>query len=309
MADPLERLVNLVALLLETPQPLTLEQIAAEMPGQYPEGPEARRGAFERDKRALRDLGIPLEGDVLTGDRAGATGYWIDRERYELPDLGLSDDERTALRAALAAVHVGMAGAEDALVKVGAAGAADAAVTAALAPLEHLPVLFEASTAHAPVRFRYREEERTLDLYALLNRDGFWYAAGRDHRSGSLRTFRVDRMEGPLGLGAPDSYAVPPGFGASDALPDDPKAIGAERVEALVLVDAVRATKVVREVGDDAVVEHRTDGGVVLQVPATNRPAFRSWVLGLLDHAEVLGPPEVRDDLVAWLAAIAAGRP
>jgi predicted DNA-binding transcriptional regulator YafY len=37
----------------------------------------------------------------------------------------------------------------------------------------------------------------------------------------------------------------------------------------------------------------------------TNRDAFRSFVLGFLDHAEVLGPDELRDDLVAWLTALA----
>ena len=34
-----------------------------------------------------------------------------------------------------------------------------------------------------------------------------------------------------------------------------------------------------------------------------NRDAFRTWVLDLLDHAEVLGPPELRDDIVEWLAS------
>ena len=36
-------------------------------------------------------------------------------------------------------------------------------------------------------------------------------------------------------------------------------------------------------------------------MPCANVPAFRSWVLGLLDHAEVVGPPDVRADVVAWL--------
>ena len=36
-------------------------------------------------------------------------------------------------------------------------------------------------------------------------------------------------------------------------------------------------------------------------------PALRSWILGLLDHAEILEPPEFRAELVAWLTAIAAG--
>jgi len=40
-------------------------------------------------------------------------------------------------------------------------------------------------------------------------------------------------------------------------------------------------------------------------VPCANLPAFRSWVLGFLADAEVLGPTEVRADLVGWLEGIA----
>jgi predicted DNA-binding transcriptional regulator YafY len=43
------------------------------------------------------------------------------------------------------------------------------------------------------------------------------------------------------------------------------------------------------------------DGSVVLTVTVTNRSAFRSFVLGFLDHAEVLDPPELRDELISWL--------
>ena len=38
-----------------------------------------------------------------------------------------------------------------------------------------------------------------------------------------------------------------------------------------------------------------------MRLAVTNRAAFRSFVLGLLDHAEVLAPPELRADMVAWL--------
>ena len=45
------------------------------------------------------------------------------------------------------------------------------------------------------------------------------------------------------------------------------------------------------------------DGSVVVELAVTNRDAFRSFVLGLLDHAEVLAPPELRADVVDWLEA------
>ena len=44
------------------------------------------------------------------------------------------------------------------------------------------------------------------------------------------------------------------------------------------------------------------DGSVVVELPVTNRAAFRSFVLSFLEHAEILEPPELRDDLVAWLS-------
>ncbi len=63
----------------------------------------------------------------------------------------------------------------------------------------------------------------------------------------------------------------------------------------------MRAAKVAREVGDGAVSERRADGSIVVRVPCGNLGAFRSWVLGLLDDATVLEPPDVRADVVAWL--------
>ena len=74
-----------------------------------------------------------------------------------------------------------------------------------------------------------------------------------------------------------------------------------------MLVDATRAALVVDELGEQAVVARHDDGAVEVVLPVVNREAFRTWVLELLEHAEVLGPPELRDDLVAWLRALAAG--
>jgi hypothetical protein len=60
----------------------------------------------------------------------------------------------------------------------------------------------------------------------------------------------------------------------------------------------------VRELGDDAVRDHRADGSVVVEVPCANPLAFRSWVLGFAEHAEVLSPPEQRAAIVEWLTAM-----
>ena len=53
----LERITDLIFALLDARQPISLNQLATDIPG-YPQGHEARRQAFERDKRLLRDEGI-----------------------------------------------------------------------------------------------------------------------------------------------------------------------------------------------------------------------------------------------------------
>ena len=44
---------------------VTTTEIADELVGQYPDKAGARRGAFERDKAALRDIGVPIEQEIV----------------------------------------------------------------------------------------------------------------------------------------------------------------------------------------------------------------------------------------------------
>ena len=55
----------------------------------------------------------------------------------------------------------------------------------------------------------------------------------------------------------------------------------------------------------ESVRERADDGSVVVEVPCANPLAFRSWVLGFLEHAEVVSPPEQRDAILDWLRSIA----
>lgn len=309
MADRVERLTNLLALLLETPEPLSLVQIAGELEGQYADTERAQRAAFERDKAALRDIGVPIETDVVSGGPyAGQTRYRIDRRAYELADLELDEDEVRALQVAVAAVRTGSSASKEAIWKLGGTlGSARPAVSAVIPDRPELPTIRAAVASKATIEFGYRGERRTVDPWGLLLRGGFWYVIGHDHHRDERRTFRVDRFDGDpaeIVVGAPGSFDRPASFDPRTAFPADPKEIGHRPdgdVEAVVQVDAVRASAVEAELGADRVVERLGDGAVRVRVPASNRPAFRSWVLGLLDHAVVVGPPDVRQDVVTWL--------
>ena len=75
-----------------------------------------------------------------------------------------------------------------------------------------------------------------------------------------------------------------------------------------LLVDPLYAWRVLDEVGSDRLRERRGDGSVVVEVAVGREDAARSWVLSLLDHAEVLGPEPFIDSLLAWLDAVIAAR-
>ena len=298
-AAKLERLLNLTALLLETPRALSALEIRDRL-GVYADETDAFRRAFERDKDDLRAMGVPLEVQDVPGVLPVVEGYRIPKDRYYLRDPGLSADELAALHVAASLVQLDGLSAREGLLKLGGlVGESDGAMGLAVAalPAGNVGPLFGAIAAQTPVRFTYRGEERTVDPYRLDFLRGRWYLSGFDHARDDERVFRLDRFEsGVDGSAGPASSGRPrPCRGRSSS----PGRSGrSEAVEAQVLVDAAQAPWIVQHLGPGSVAEERADGSVVVTMTVTNRDNFRSFVLTFLDHAEVLGPPELRDDLV-----------
>jgi predicted DNA-binding transcriptional regulator YafY len=140
----------------------------------------------------------------------------------------------------------------------------------------------------------------------VVLRFGHWYVVGHDHDRDAPRAFRVDRIDGEAELGRAGAFTPPEGIDPADFVRADPMTYGEDQpIDAHVLVDAPRAGWVLDQLGEQAVLERRSDGAVVVTLPVVNRAAFRSWVVDLLDHAEVLSPPELRAGMVAWLDAVA----
>ena len=309
-AAKLERLLNLTALLLATPRPLTAQEIRERLEA-YPEDLAAFRRAFERDKDALRAMGFPLEVAEVPGLAQPVDGYRIPKDSYYLRDPGLDPEELAALRLAASLVQLEGTSAREGLLKLGGLvdDGADAEggglAVAALPGGPELGPLFGAIAAQTPVRFAYRGEDRTVDPYRLDYQRGRWYLTGYDHLRAAERVYRLDRFESRIAaLPGPrferPSTAVPGG-------PMEPWQLGEGKpIDARVLVDAPQAPWIVHHLGKGAVAEERPDGAVVVVMTVTNRDNFRSFVLSFLDHAEVLDPPELRDDIVRWLEDLAA---
>ncbi|MGH9057166.1 MAG: WYL domain-containing protein, partial [Acidimicrobiales bacterium] len=165
-------------------------------------------------------------------------------------------------------------------------------------------VAFAAIGERRRLRFSYKGSERLVDPWKLSFRRGQWYLAGLDHSRGEERLFRLDRVGGEVSPeGPPAAFERPAGLAAAPILP---WRLGDEdEVTAELLVDADQAGWAAEALGPGTDSLPAGDGAVVFRFLVTNRAAFRSFVLGFLDHAEVLGPPALRDDMAAWLAGIA----
>jgi len=301
----LERLINLVAVLLDADQPLTVDELRQRLPG-YADSDSSFRRAFERDKEALRDLGIPVV--VEPGDAAlpAVVGYRIPKEDYYLRDPGLAPEELAALHLAASTVRLEGASGVEALWKLGGevVEGGPAPAVAALPGAAHLATVFAAISARRGLAFAYRGRARRVDPWRLSFRNGRWYLTGYDHDAGEERVFRLDRIESDVeATGDTNSFERPPPSGPQ---PQPWEMGGEEPVTAQLLVDAGQAAWAASHLGFDAVETWRPDGAVLLAVRVTNRDAFRSFVLGFLDHAEILGPAELRADMLRWLDALAS---
>ncbi len=303
----LERLLNLTAVLLDTDRPLSAASIRNRVEG-YPEATASFRRSFERDKDDLRSLGIPLRVERVPGVDPPVDGYRIPPDEYYFPDPDLEPDELAALHLASMSVRVDGLGEEEALWKLGglsdvqsdpAAGSVAVPTSPALVPL------FDAIAARRAVRFTYNKEERLVDPWRLDFHRGRWYLTGHDHLRSAERNFRLDRIGGEV---------VPEGEPGQAAQGDRP-ATG-RRLQAWEIgdhpptlvklrVDPARVAWARKQFGPDVAAAPEADGGVVLEVPVVMIDAFRSLVLEFLDHAEILEPPEMRDDMIRWLSEVA----
>ena len=314
-ADTAERLYNLILMLRNAAEPMTFEKIRIDLFPPYPNSFEAARQAFERDKKAIRLMGVNIDQVTLGGEKAGTMAYRIDAKKNELPDLGLNSDELSLLRMALGMLSIDGAWTAGALDKFGAEidlgddSSAGSMVIDLHAPMANLPIVVDASAKRTVLEFTYNGKARSVHPYAVLARAGHWYVIAHDPSVEELRRFRLDRIESPKASGAPGAFSRPAGFVARDHMPDDPKLMNddpdAQDHTAVVLVDASLAKLVEREYGPSAVVERAPNGDAKFRVPCANRWAFRSWVLSMMDRAEVLEPASVRAEVVDWLKAVA----
>jgi proteasome accessory factor B len=311
--EPLERLLNLVALLLETNRPLTFEEIRETLDAYRSDNPDSAKRKFERDKDILREYGIPLrmtDTDVWGVEQ----GYVIPKDEYYLPEIAFTADEVTALFVAAQSGTEELAAAQgvrkllygsDGGVLVGHAGGP--LVSGSDTRGVRVIAAAEAANGHRRIRFGYRtsqgvESLREVDAHAVVFRGGHWYLVGTDRERGELRAFRLSRLTGdPEDVG--EGSAPPEGFRASEQIgdtpwsaPSDDVALVAFAPDAAILAEGSLAGATRRG--------ERDDGWVILAIPASDDEAVAALVLGYGPTAEVLEPASLRDEVTRRLEGL-----
>ena len=322
LTSPAARLLNLVIALMNTGARMTKDEIRTSVAGyDTTASPEAFERMFERDKDALRDLGVPII-TVETGGHSEEIGYRIDKDSYALDEVNLTPAELGVL--SLAAQFwqdkTLRTDISRALTKLRAAGAGEIAndAVAGLAPRvravgDAYGPLLDAIEALRVVSFTYRAAStgevrtRTVEPWRIAARRGGWYLLGFDRERQAPRAYRLSRIEGRVRLlGRAGAFTIPEGVDVDSLLGaragrelEARLAIGPERAEAL----RARGRSDGDGTGEGA--GPRRDGRDVVHVPYTNAHTFADEIAGYGDAVVVLSPPELRDAVVRRLRAAA----
>jgi proteasome accessory factor B len=314
--EPLERLLNLVALLLEARTPMTFEQIRQTLSDAYGQQDKASaKRMFERDKDALRDYGIPLDL-VATDIWDVEQGYTISKEKYYLPEIAFTPEELAAL---FVAAQTGGGGdaAEQAVRKLlyGADGGVLAGLTggplASGTPGTLLLAAADAAQRRRRVRFGYRTSrgtanDRDVDAYAMLCRGGHWYLVGLDRERDAVRAFRLTRFTSDI-ADSGEGSEPPPTFRAADHVLAGPWGVGEPSASATVAFAPEVLWWATAGLTGVTTEEPGPDGWTQVTLPLGDVSDLAGWVLQFGPDALAVEPDELREEVLARLEAIRAG--
>ena len=310
----IERLINLIAALLDTARPLSADEIRHGIAGYDGTSLEAFRRTFERDKEALREMGVPLEVRPLDAFSEQADGYIIPKDRYYLPELDLAADELAALKLASEAIlGRGEKDAEAGLLKLSLGEeppgwSGPRALTAAELAVEEprLASIYSALVERRPIRFAYedaggRRSTRTLHTWSLVHRAGYWYAVGADAETGERRVFKLSRIRSAV-RALPGSYEIPADLDTDAGVPADSWEFGADEAGPVTL-RFQRAARWWAEQNLSHLQAGEAAGGALdVEVPTGNVAALLGWVVGWHGTVTIVSPPDVRRRFLEHLA-------
>ncbi len=319
--EKLIRQLSLISYLMAERRPVTAPEIRRDVEGYSTMNEDAFARRFYADRADLQELGIVLSVEKPQDGQVEQENYSLPPENFQLPPVEFTEDERAALGTALQLLDGRFAYAEPlrlALQQIswgapnllnspiertirleitGEAGGRD--ISQRLAKIE--TAIFRRKTIVFDYYTMERDDtgSRRVDPYQLLFQGGQFYVVGRSHERDAIRVFRLSRILGRVG------YATKAEHDFQRLADFDPRAY-ANRVpwqygetigSAEVWVSSRIAWQIKRHFGRYGSFQPADEDGSVFVTDYANARLLIAWVLGLGDHARLLGPPELVGEL------------
>jgi proteasome accessory factor C len=325
MAKDTEKLIrqlSLISYLMAERRPVTALDIKRDVEGYSGMNEDAFARRFYADRAELESLRIPLTVEKPLDGVAEQENYSLRPENFHLPPIEFSDSELAALATALSLLDGEFAYAEPlrlALQQItwGRPSPLEApdqrgvalGITASAGGHDLSQRLVKIETAifrHKTITFDYYTMERDdvgsrkVDPYHLLYRGCQFYLLGYSHEREALRVFRLSRIRGKVAYAtkAEHDFRRPADF--------DPRAyadlaewqfgqiVGTAEIRIAERI-AWQLDRHYGRYGEVRAIEGSGDRLFVTDYSSSRQ--LIAWVLGLSEHARVLGPPELVAEL------------
>lgn len=316
--NPEDRLFHLILALMATSQGLTKDQILTTVRG-YREDTDAGMAResierrFERDKDALRELGIPLEALIPPEEDGNnkSTLYRIPKGDYDLPeDVVFSSRDVALLNLAAAVWREGSLSrdAKTAQIKLASLGALVDETLLGFAPIlstrePALATLREAIDKSIQVSFSYLKPGessaagRTISPWALVNHEGRWHVVGHDSGNDKERTFLLRRIVSSV-TPLVSTPALPGPEGIADRALNELRELYEKNTASVKVTPGTDAASALRARAGT----HSRNGHLVVHF--TDTDVFAHELASWGSDVVVLDPPELRERVIAHLEAV-----
>jgi proteasome accessory factor C len=324
MAKDTEKLIrqlSLISYLMAERRPVTALEIRRDVEGYSGMNEDAFARRFYADRAELDSLGIQLTVDKPIDAGGEQETYSLRPENFHLPAIQFTDSELAALHTALSLLDGEFAYAEPlrlALQQISWGRPSPLAapeqrglalgITASAGGHELSQRLAKIETAifrQKTITFDYFTMERgdvgprKVDPYHLLFQGGQFYLVGRSHERDAIRVFRLSRIRGKVAYAtkAEHDFKRPADFDPRQFAGRAEWQFGEPVGTAEVWVSERIAWQVERHFGRFGEVRQEEDGSIVFSTKYANSRQLASFVLGLREHARVIAPPELADEV------------
>jgi proteasome accessory factor C len=323
--EKLIRQLSLISYLMAERRPVTALEIRRDVEGYSTMNGDAFARRFYADRSELDALGIVLTVERPVDGVAEQENYSLRPENFHLPAISFSDGELAALQTALSLLDGEFAYAEPlrlALQQISwgranplrspeqrsvglgiTASAGGHDISQRLAKIETAIFRNKTITFDYYTMARDATGTRKVDPYHLLFQGGQFYVLGHSHERGALRVFRLSRIQGKVAYATKSEHDFrgrPADF--------DPRAYANRAVwqfgdaedTAEIWISERIAWQIERHFGHYGEVRPATTeqpGDIVLQTRYADRRQLAAWALRLGEHARVLGPPELEQEV------------